>query len=89
MEKYYSVYSLVNAIKWTGDNIDDINTFLDGTMAYTTLTGEILRVHPDGDDNYYPLYVGDYVIKRVVGNRIYAVSETTFDFEYYTHKEVE
>ena len=79
MEKeYMKKQVVVQAIIWTGTNINEISEFITGQEFYETTTDELIIKTLEGDMR---ADIGDYVIKGVKGE-FYPCKPDIFEMSY-------
>ncbi len=75
---HYRKKATVEAVKWNGENIDEINEFSKYRMAYIDVNNEFGIISPEG---FIRLNVGDYIIKDEHG-KFGSCEATTFEQKY-------
>ena len=79
IKKYALESEIVKAVQYTGDNIKEIIDLTEGGLAFKK--GEITLI-TDCPCKFFPISVGDYVVRKDEHSDSFVVSEKKFKSEY-------
>lgn len=80
MKQYKTKPFIIEAVQWTGDNIEEIKQFCNNSITFTNL-GEYYLISIHTLEGIMQASRGDYIIKGALGE-YYPCDERVFNMKY-------
>ena len=75
------------AVKWTGENLEEIQTLFEEVTSFKLLqdsiNSETLYIHNNSKIDLMSVAIGDYIIKETLKENFMVMSESDFEIFYY------